>query len=121
MIEQKYIDAIESLGWSILGGPNDTGVEIRQASPAGENFSFYTDTADFPKGVIEYARCFDPDEHAAELIENRGKYGIPDSVRTLIDDADAIKEMLTQFADALEEASDDIESSNECEEDDQDV
>ena len=36
MIEQKYIDVIESLGWNILGDLNDTGVELQQASPAGE-------------------------------------------------------------------------------------
>lgn len=68
MIEQKYIDVIESLGWNILGDLNDTGVELQQASPAGEDFVFYTDTADFPNGVIEYARDFDPDEHVGDAL-----------------------------------------------------
>ena len=121
MIEQKHIDVIEGLGWNILGNPNDTGVEIRHESPAGEDFVFYTDTEDFPKGVVEYANCFDPDEHAAELIEHRGERGIPDSIRVLIDDADAIKGMLTQLSDALNKARTAIESSDECKEDDQDV
>lgn len=120
MIDKRYYEAIESCGWSVCSDDDD-GVELEISSPAGEDFIFYSDTRDFPTGAIEYARCFDPDEHAAELIENRGKHGIPDSVRTLIDDADAIKEMLTQFANALDEARADIESSDECEEDNQDV
>ena len=101
MIEQKYIDVIESLGWSILGDPNDTGVEIRQKSPAGEDFVFYADTADFPKGVIEYARCFDPDEHVELWVKHRGKGGCPGTIRELVDDADAIKKMLQELANAL--------------------
>ena len=121
MIEQKHIDVIEGLGWNILGNPNDTGVEIRHESPAGEDFVFYTDTADFPKGVIEYARDFDPDEHVELWVEHRGERGIPDSIRVLIDDADAIKGMLTQLSDALDKARTAIESSDECKEDDQDV
>lgn len=101
MIEQKYIDVIESLGWNILGDLNDTGVELQQASPAGEDFVFYTDTADFPKGVIEYARDFDPDEHVELWVEHRGEGGCPSTVRELVDDAEAIKKMLKTLADAL--------------------
>ena len=101
MIEQKYIDVIESLGWNILGGLNDTGVELQQASPAGEDFVFYTDTADFPKGVIEYARDFDPDEHVELWVEHRGEEGCPSTVRELVDDAEAIKKMLQELANAL--------------------
>lgn len=101
MIEQKYIDVIESLGWNILGDLNDTGVELQQASPAGEDFVFYTDTADFPKGVIEYARGFDPDEHVELWVEHRGDGGCPSTVRELVDDAEAIKKMLKTLADAL--------------------
>lgn len=101
MIEQKYIDVIEGLGWNILGDLNDTGVELQQASPAGEDFVFYTDTADFPKGVIEYARDFDPDEHVELWVEHRGEGGCPSTVRELVDDAEAIKNMLKTLADAL--------------------
>lgn len=46
---------------------------------------------------------FDADEHAAMWIESRGERGIPSSIRTLIDDADAIKEMLKELADKLAE------------------
>lgn len=101
MIEQKYIDVIESLGWNVLDDPNDTGVELQQKSPAGEDFVFYTDTADFPKGVIEYARCFDPDEHVELFVKHRGEDGCPGTIRELVDDAEAIKKMLQELADAL--------------------
>ncbi len=101
MIEQKYIDVIESLGWNIVGAPNGTGVDIQQKSPAGEDFSFYTDTADFPAGVLEYARNFDPDEHVELWIGHRGDGGCPSTIRELVDDAEAIKKMLQELADAL--------------------
>lgn len=101
MIEQKYINVIENLGWRIVGDPNDTGVEIQQASPAGEDFVFYTDTADFPEGVIEFARDFDPDEHVELWVEHRGEGGCPSTIRELVDDAEAIKKMLKTLADAL--------------------
>ena len=101
MIEQKYIEVIEDLGWIIVEDPDDTGVEIRQASPAGEDFSFYADTADFPESVVKYARCFDPDEHVELWIGHRGEGGCPSTVRGLVEDADAIKQMLRKLADAL--------------------
>ena len=93
MIEQKYIDVIESLGWNIVGDPNGAGVDIQQKSPAGEDFSFYADTADFPAGVLEYARNFDPDEHVELWIGHRGDGGCPSTIRELVDDAEAIKKM----------------------------
>ena len=37
-------------------------------------------------------------------VESRGKRGVPDSIRTLIDDADAIKEMAFELADTLRKA-----------------
>ena len=101
MIEQKYIDVIESLGWNIVGDPNGTGVDIQQKSPAGEDFSFYTDTADFPAGVLEYARNFDPDEHVELWIGHRGDGGCPSTIRELVDDAEAIKKMLKTLVNAL--------------------
>lgn len=101
MIEQKYIEVIEDLGWIIVEDPDDAGVEIRQASPAGEDFSFSADTADFPESVVKYARCFDPDEHVELWIGHRGEGGCPSTIRGLVEDADAIKQMLRKLADAL--------------------
>lgn len=42
-------------------------------------------------------------------VESRGKRGVPDSIRTLIDDADAIKEMAFELADALRKAEEEYQ------------
>lgn len=57
----------------------------------------------FPESVYEYARDFDADEHAEMWVRHRGEGGCPSSVRKLIDDADAIKEMLEELANRLME------------------
>ena len=59
--------------------------------------------------VREYAYDFDPEEHAEMWVESRGKRGVPDSIRTLIDDADAIKEMAFELADALRKAEEEYQ------------
>lgn len=99
------IDAAELLDWSVH--IYDDCIELEKYSPAGEDFSFSIagrEETDVVKQVREYAYEFDPDEHAEMWVESRGKRGVPDSIRTLIDDADAIKEMLFELADALREA-----------------
>lgn len=62
---------------------------------------FTVPTANFIKEVEEYANGFDADEHAEMWIESRGKGGCPSSIRELINDADAIQEMLDELAEAL--------------------
>ena len=99
------IDAAELLDWSVH--IYDDCIEFEKYSPAGEDFSFSiagSEETDVVKQVRECAYEFDPDEHAEMWAESRGKRGVPDSIRTLIDDADAIKEMLFELADALREA-----------------
>lgn len=101
------IDAAELLDWSVH--IYDDCIEFEKYSPAGEDFSFSiagSEETDVVKQVREYAYEFDPDEHAEMWAESRGKRGVPDSIRTLIDDADAIKEMLFELADTLREAED---------------
>ena len=102
-IHPKYIDVLESLDWRVCDYTDDGRVEIENYSPAGEDLIVCVDVENFPESVDEYARNFDPNEHAAMWIESRGKRGIPSSIRTLIDDADAIKEMLKELADRLAE------------------
>lgn len=58
--------------------------------------------ADFVDKFSEEAADFDPDEHAKMWIENMNSVsGVPQSVRALIDDADAIKEFLEDVAEKL--------------------
>ena len=98
-------DAAELLDWSVH--IYDDCIEFEKYSPAGEDFIFTitgNDEARVAEQVREYAYDFDPDEHAEMWVESRGKRGVPDSIRTLIDDADAIKEMAFELADTLRKA-----------------
>ena len=79
--------------------------EMEFCSDAGEDFVFtvWFDGTwnDFVENFREYAIGFDPDEHAEMWVNSRGKNGVPDSIRTLINDADSIQEYLEQFSDGL--------------------
>lgn len=90
----------ENLGWKIYEYKTD--VELENYSPAGEDFSFCVDKKDLVKNITEYADDFDADEHAEMWVKNMHTVrGVPQSIRTLINDADAIKEMLMELSDNL--------------------
>lgn len=99
-MNKRFERICEKLDWSINEYKNN--VELEKFSPAGEDFFFCVDKKDFINNVVEYAEDFDADEHAEMWIENRHTVsGVPQSIRTLIDDADAIKEMLLELAENL--------------------
>lgn len=101
-LEQKYIDILEQNNWGISSYTDDGRVELETYSPAGENFLMCVDVENFPESVREYANYFDANEHAEMWIEARGRVaGVPNSIRELIEDAEAIKEMLNELADTL--------------------
>lgn len=87
--------------------------EVEFYSDAGEDVVetvFYNGTSkDFVRAFKEMADDFDADEHAEMWIDLRGKRGVPDSIRVLINDADSIKEFLLKVADELEHIDDDEE------------
>ena len=80
--------------------------EIEFYSNAGEDVieTVWYDGTDegFIKAFRQLADDFDADEHAEMWIDGRGKRGVPDSVRELINDAEEIKETLLTVADELE-------------------
>lgn len=96
---KKQRDICERLGWHVHTDGNE--VMLEQFSPAGEDYFFYADKKRFAESIAEYAENFDPDEHAETWVEFRGKRGVPESIRTLIDDADAIKQMLTELSEQI--------------------
>lgn len=101
-LEQRYIDILEQNDWSISSYTDDGRVELETYSPAGEDFLMCVEVANFPESVREYANDFDADGHAEMWIEARGKVnGVPDSIRELIEDAEAIQKMLNKLADTL--------------------
>lgn len=103
-LEQKYIDILKENDWSISSYTDDGKVEVQKYSPAGEDFLMCVEVENFPESVRVCANNFDADEHATMRIETRGRVGgVPNSIRELIDDAEAIQEMLNELADALEE------------------
>lgn len=102
-IHPKYVDVLESLDWRVCDYTGDGRVEIENYSPAGEDLIVCVEVENFPESVYEYARDFDVDEHAEMWVGHRGEGGCPSRVREIIDDADAIKEMLEELADRLVE------------------
>lgn len=111
----RVLDTATAEGWSydeIDYANNEGGYEFFQYSPAGEDFSFsacYGDKglSDDEKGnnlikdIESYYNGFDPEEHAEMWIEGRGQNGAPSSIRALIDDADAIDNMISELVDEL--------------------
>ncbi len=96
--KQQYI--CKRLGWNIIS--EDNYIMLEQFSPAGEDFFFYVDKTNFAKSISEYAEDFNPTEHAAIWVKNMHTVnGVPQSIRILIDDADAIKQMLTELSEQI--------------------
>ena len=90
----------ENLDWTVREYEED--IELAKYSPAGEDFFFSVSKDNFLTEVINYAEDFDADEHAEMWVENMHTVKeVPQSIRTLIEDADAIKEMLLELATKL--------------------
>ena len=104
------ISIAESLDWVVTNleeagfavDDDATELEFSKYSPAGEDFSF-TVGSDSPsvmiKEIRDYGYDFDTEEHIRMWI-NADTSGIPD-IKTLVDDADEIKNMIKDLADKL--------------------
>jgi len=96
-MNNKQRKICENLGWVLR--EDGKYVDVCQYSPAGEDFFFTVSKRNFAVEVDQYADDFDADEHAEMWVSCRHSCrGVPQSVRTLIDDADAIQEMLYTLA-----------------------
>ena len=93
-------EVAEALEWRVH--ISETNVEFENWSPAGENlvFSFENGTVkQFRLEIVNYYNGFDAEAHAAEWYgANRGE---PESLRDLLEDADAIDGMLRELVMAL--------------------
>lgn len=106
----KITDILEQHDFTLLSIEAQGGeyiAEMETYSPNGEDFIcdiwFDGTEADFIKQFKKYAESFDVDEHAGLWIEARGKVrGVPDSIRDLIVDAEAIKNILMEVTRELE-------------------
>lgn len=83
------------------------------------SIEFWTDTAgqdisvdieydgsveDFVKKFSEYADAYDVDEEVELYVDMRGKNGVPNTVRELLDDCQEAKDTLMDIADKLNNA-----------------
>lgn len=99
-MNKKYKKVCEELNWNVYESKDD--IEFEKYSPAGEDFFFSVNKSNYLDEIIEYSESFDPDEHAEMWVNcMHSVKGVPQSIRTLIEDADAIKEMLLELAKEL--------------------
>lgn len=99
-LKTLLVNKANELGWFVT--IDECYWEFEQDSPAGEDFLFDIHGEDVVKELYDYYEGFDPNEHAKMWIEAQGTIpGVPNSIRLLIDDADAIDEMLSELVDAL--------------------
>jgi hypothetical protein len=113
MLPEKIMDVLESQDWNLCSIEEQGGeyyAEIEKDSPNGEDFIatiwFNGLPTDFIEKVAEYSDDYDADDHVIDLIECSGRGCLPGSLRDLIDDAEAIGEMLDDLAAALAVALD---------------
>lgn len=93
---EQHIAVCEALDWRVHDDPEEDYVELEKYSPAGEDFIFGVQKGNFVKNVREHVELW---------IEGRGKNGVPATARELVEDAEAIRDMLNELAVALTVAS----------------
>lgn len=85
---------------SVTANENDSDeicTELEYYSPLGEDFLMTVwhgrDAIDFADKLSDCANDFDTEEHAAEWYDNRHRVsGVPQSLKDLLEDAEAIKD-----------------------------
>lgn len=83
-------------------------VELEKHSPAGEDFGMIIDfdmddpVHSFMDDLKEYSEDFDVDEHVEMWLPSRGKGGCPGSISELVEDAEAIRDMIVEFWEVLD-------------------
>lgn len=110
-LHDSILDVLEENDFSVCSIDEQNGkwvAELEWYSPAGEDVIstiwFDGSDADFIRSFRDYAEDFDAEEHAAMWVNSRGENGVPDSIRDLLDDADAIDAKLCEVARYLESA-----------------
>ena len=100
---EKQIEICEGLGWKVMDCGDTT--ELENHSPAGEDIIVTLDNDNIPEDALGEYDSFDEEDHVRMWLNAKERVsGVPD-MKTLVEDAAAIKEMLRQLAEALEEAA----------------
>ena len=110
-LDDIYKNVCEEHEWNV-SVDEDGYVDLRQYSPAGEDFGFTVEAEDFVENVRDYVIGFDIDEHVMLLMEAKknGFAGVP-SLRDLLDDAEAIDNMLNNLLIGLVDAERSVRES----------
>lgn len=112
-LSKRIEELLEKHDFSVCGKINERykafnqyDIDLETYSPEGENVIvslIYDGTEeDFINEFRNYAEYFDAEEHAEMWIAGRGTNGVPNSIRTLLEDADWIKSTLQKVAYDLE-------------------
>ena len=81
---------------------------MEKYSPAGEDFSMIIDfdmddpVHSFMDDLKEYSEDFDVDEHVEMWLPSRGKGGCPGSISELVENAEAIRDMIVELWEVLD-------------------
>lgn len=111
-LSKRIEEVLENFDFSLCGEIleryNEKGkydIEIETYSPEGEEVIIsliYDGTEEgFIAAFVNYANWFDAEEHAEMWIEGRGKNGVPENIRDLLEDAEWQKNMFLVVAKAL--------------------
>lgn len=78
-------------------------VQLSKCSPAGEDFFIVVNAGNMVDEIRNYSDSFDTERHVHDLMDakDNGLGGVP-GLKELVEDADAIQEMLEGLADAME-------------------
>lgn len=109
---EELLGTAEEMGWSYRIYKEDadrTYVEMKKSSPAGGDFSIEVDFIEeselisFLDDLYDTYASFDVDEYVDMYASQRGENGVPGTYRELLEDAEAIEEMIKELYDALYE------------------
>lgn len=98
-LDQDILDILAEEDMSVTHYAGD--FDIQWYSPAGEDFHLNIDSESFLSDFMFQAESFDVDEHVELWIESRGKRGVPNTVREIVEDAEAIQKKLLHVAERI--------------------
>lgn len=124
-LSKKIEEVLEKFDFSLCGEITERygekgkyDIELETYSPEGEDVIvslIYDGTEEgFIAAFVEYANDFDAEEHAEMWIESRGKNGVPESIKDLLEDAEWQKNTFLEVVEALNSIDDEesIENNN---------
>lgn len=90
MLSEKELKVLEEMNFDVneCEQNGEEYVELSQYTPLGEDWYviIWYDKGQFVEEFCNYADNFDYEEEQTPYIENRGKNGIPNSIKDLLED-----------------------------------